>query len=358
MDDDSLTTPPQHTPAAAAPPADPAAARRWPAEWEPQAALWLAWPHNPETWPGHYAPIPAAFAAMARAASEFVPVRVLADQSLAAAANRHLGNIPNLQIVDIPTNDCWIRDYGPTFVLQQGETIGIDWGFNAWGGKYAPWDRDAAAAEQICRLAGVRRERSDLVLEGGAIEGDGTGRLLTTPGCVETPTRNPGWQRSQVATELHRRLGVTEIVWLDGGGLAGDDTDGHIDQLARFVDTRHVVVAVTEDASDPNHLGLQRNVKQLLAWAEQTSPRVTIHRLTIPPPRFIDDARVPESYCNFLMLGPDAVLVPTFRQPRFDQRALGLFRDLLPGRAVIAVDAFDFAWGLGAWHCASQQQPR
>src|SRR5690606_14795863 len=141
---------------------------------------------------------------------------------------------------------------------------------------YPPWDRDAAAAEQICRWAGVRHEPSDLGLEGGAIEGDGTGRLLTTPDCVETPTRNRGWQRSQIAAELHQRLGVTEIVWIDGGGLAGDDTDGHIDQLARFVNVQHVVAAVSDDRRDPNHIGLERNVKQLLAWAEQTSPKVTV----------------------------------------------------------------------------------
>ncbi len=331
--------------------------RRWPAEWEPQAAVWFAWPHNRETWPNHYHAIPAAFAKLVQTASQFVPVRVLAEQHLADEAARHLGTSDRIELIDIATNDCWIRDYGPTFVTDRGQTIGIDWKFNAWGGKYPPWDRDAAAATQICQIAGVRCESSELGLEGGAIEGDGTGRLLTTPSCVQTPTRNRGWERERIAGELHRRLGVTEIVWIDGGGLAGDDTDGHIDQLARFVNTRHVVAAASDDREDPNHLGLERNIKQLLAWAEQTSPHVTIHRLPIPPARTIDGARVPESYCNFLMLGEAAVLVPTFGHARSDDRALGLLRDLLPRREVVGVDARDFAWGLGAWHCASQQQP-
>lgn len=331
--------------------------RRWPAEWEPQAAVWFSWPHNRETWPNHYHAIPTAFAKLVQTASQFVPVRVLADQRLAAEAVRYLGPSDRIELVDIATNDCWIRDYGPTFVSDGGKIVGIDWKFNAWGGKYPPWDHDAAAAVDVCKIAGVPCESSDLGLEGGAIEGDGAGRLLTTPSCVQTPTRNPGWTRERIAGELHRRLGVTEIVWIDGGGLAGDDTDGHIDQLARFVNPRHVVAAVADDPADPNHIGLERNIKQLFAWAEQTSPRVTIHRLPIPPARSIDGARVPESYCNFLMLGEAAVLVPTFGHLPSDDRALGLLRDLLPRRDVIGVDARDFAWGLGAWHCASQQQP-
>lgn len=319
--------------------------------------MWFAWPHNRETWPDRYDAVPGAFSHLVRTACQFVPVRVLADREIAAQAERCLGKSSRIDIVDVATNDCWIRDYGPTFVVERGETIGVDWRFNAWGGKYPPWDRDAAAAEQICRLAEARREASELGLEGGAIEGDGHGRLLTTPGCLETPTRNRGWRRERIAAELHKRLGVSEIVWIDGGGLAGDDTDGHIDQLARFVDVRHVVAAVCEDSDDMNHLGLERNFRQLLAWAEQTSPQVTVHRLPIPPPRSIAGARVPESYCNFLMLGEAAVLVPTFENPSSDGRALALFRDLLGGREVIGVDAHEFAWGLGAWHCASQQQP-
>jgi len=336
---------------------EPATVRRWPAEWEPQAAVWFSWPHNQETWPGRFPLIADAFSAMVRAACQFVPVKVLAAGEWAAVAAKHLGSSDRIEIVDVATNDCWIRDYGPTFVVDGDEVVGIDWQYNAWGGKYPPWDDDAAAARKICQWGGIRCETSPMGLEGGAIEGDGTGRMLTTPSCVETATRNCGWTRGRIAEELNRRLGVTEIVWIDGGGLEGDDTDGHIDQLARFVDPGHVVCAVSADSSDPNYQGLQTNHKQLLAWAEQTTPRVTVHPLVIPPARRIGGARVPESYCNFLMLGNAAALVPTFGQSQHDGDAMGLLSDLMPGREIIGVDAYDFAWGLGAWHCASQQQP-
>lgn len=340
-------------------PSRPSLARRWPAEWEPQEAIWLSWPHNESTWPGLYEQIPAAFAALVRAACQYVPVRLLAAGELATIVNRELGDLVRggeLEIFDIPTNDCWIRDYGPTFVVDGNRLTGIDWRFNAWGGKYAPWDDDAAAARRICESIGVRHEASELGLEGGAIEGDGNGRLLVTPSCVVVETRNHGWSREQIQVELHRRLGVHEVVWIDGGGLEGDDTDGHIDQLARFVNPEHVVCAVS-GPEDVNHRGLELNFSQLLDWARKTTPGVTVHRLPIPPARRIETARVPESYTNFLMLGDRAVLVPTFRQPQSDDAALGLLRELLPGRAIVPVDAYHFAWGLGAWHCASQQQP-
>jgi len=338
-------------------PATASASRRWPAEWEPQSTVWFSWPHNQKTWPGHYSGIPDAFSTLIRAACQFMPVKVLAAGVLAQTAARHFGRTDSIEIVEIVTNDCWIRDYGPTFAWDGDEVIGVDWQFNAWGGKYPPWDDDAAAAKKICRLASIRCQSSDMGLEGGAIEGDGTGRLLTTPSCVETATRNLGWSRQKIAAELHAQLGTTEIVWVDGGGLDGDDTDGHIDQLARFVDQKNVLCAVSSDSADSNRVGLERNFKQLLAWAEQTTPLVKIHRLPTPPPRYIGEARVPESYCNFLMLGSAAVLVPTFRQPDHDAAAIRLLSDLLPGREIIGVDAYDFAWGLGAWHCASQQQP-
>ncbi len=331
--------------------------RRWPAEWEPLAAVWFSWPHNRDTWPGLYDHIPVDFAALIAAASRYVPVKLLAAGELADVARQHLGDRREIEWVDVATNDCWIRDYGPTFVKQGNELVGVDWRFNAWGGKYPPWDDDAAAAAAICAHSNVRRLASELFLEGGGIEGDGGGRLLTTSSSVLSDSRNAGWSRERVEAEFTDKLGSREIVWLDGGGLDGDDTDGHIDQLARFVDAENVVCAVSSDPHDPNRLGLEQNYQQLVAWSQQTSPRVTVHRLPTPPMRLIGKARVPESYCNFLLLGGDAVLVPTFRQPTHDQAAIDLLQQLLPKHAVIGVSAYHFAWGLGAWHCASQQQP-
>ncbi len=331
-------------------------ARRWPAEWEPQEALWFAWPHRKKTWPNHFGPIPAAFAAAASAASQYTNVKVLAPVGkLATAAKKLLAG--NVELIDIATNDTWIRDYGPTFVFDGDQVVGIDWRFNAWGGKYPPWDDDAAAAAQVCNLASVKVEASKLTLEGGAIETDGLGRLLTTPDCLETPTRNRGWSRDRISRELHKRLGVTEIVWIDGGGLEGDDTDGHIDQLARFVSPTDVVVAVSADSKDANASGLSRNLAQLQSWAEQTTPTVMIHSLPTPPPRMIGKQRVPESYCNFVMLGDRAILMPTFGHAKSDSRAKKLLIELCPHHDVITADASDYILGRGAWHCSSQQQP-
>ncbi|TWT82386.1 putative agmatine deiminase [Planctomycetes bacterium CA13] len=266
-----------------------------------------------------------------------------------------------IELVVAETNDSWVRDYGPTFVFDGEPTsrkmVGIDWRYNAWGGKYPPWDADDAAASAICDHVGINRIRSSLCLEGGAIETDGKSRLMTTPECVVTNTRNPGWSREQVASELHTQLGVTEIVWLSGGGLVGDDTDGHIDQLARFVDPENIVVAVSDDAEDPNHEPLEDNYRQLRRWSDATEPNVEIHRLPIPLAREINGQRVPESYCNFLMLGRDRLLLPTFGQKESDDRAIGILSDLAHDASIEPIDCRDLVWGLGALHCASRDQP-
>ncbi len=291
---------------------------RVPAEWEPIQCVWLAWPHARDTWPGIFSTIPDFYARWVEMIAESTLVRILAGNEVARDCERTLGKIANTEIVSVATNDAWVRDYGPTFVADQraGSIHAVDWHYNAWGGKYPPWDDDDAAAKQIAAHLSMPVVSSRLCVEGGAMELDGRGRLLTTPDCLITDTRNPGWTKTQISQELHRCLGVNEIVWIDGGGLVGDDTDGHIDQLARFVDERNVVVAVADDPNDENHAGLEQNYRQLRLWADATKPRVTVHRLPIPPERKIDGQRVPESYCNFLRLGPDRLLVPTFgRRP-------------------------------------------
>ncbi len=268
------------------------------AEWEPQECIWLSWPHNPETWPETVDPqrrrfdnIPDFFARWARLIAESTPVRILADGDAARQAASMLDGAANIDIVDIATNDCWIRDYGPSFVVNQvdGSIHGVNWKYNAWGGKYPPWDFDDAAARKLCRAAGIACVEGGLCLEGGALEVDGHGRLLTTPECLITETRNPGWTKEKISLELHRRLGVSEIVWLDGGGLVGDDTDGHIDQLARFIDRENVVAAVCDPKHgdlDENSHPLEDNFRQLHLWGDTTHPNVNVHRLPIPPAAF------------------------------------------------------------------------
>jgi agmatine deiminase len=339
---------------------------RWPAEWEPQAATWIAWPHNRSTWPGYFDPVPSIFARFICELSSVQRVHVLSGpKGITPAANELLdevldqygGRAVNISVHKVPTNDVWIRDYGPTFVHDpsQGRLVAINWRFNAWGGKYLPCDFDSAAGAAICKILACRRVASPIICEGGGLETDGRGTLLTTSSVLLSSTRNPGLSRGDIEQELAQRLGVSKFVWVDGGGLEGDDTDGHIDQLARFVSPGVVVAAVSSSSADSNHAGLAANLQLLQQATDASGQRLNVVPLPTPLPRFVDGRRVPESYCNFLIAN-HIVIVPTFRAPT-DEAALRLFEELMPDHRIVPLDAYDLIWGLGAFHCASQQQP-
>jgi agmatine deiminase len=337
---------------------------RWPAEWELQSATWISWPHNRDTWPGRFAPIPSVFTQFIQELAQVQRVEVLAGPAgiqpaaydcLAAAG---LLEHAHVRIHAIPTSDVWIRDYGPTFVqrLSDGAQVGVDWRFNAWGGKYPGFEADAASAAAVLEIAGRERIASEMHCEGGGIEGDGAGTLLATSSCFVTDTRNPSWGRARIEQELRDKLGVEQIIWVDGGGLDGDDTDGHIDQLARFVQPGVVVAAVSSRPEDSNAQGLLANLQTLQEARDARGQRLVVHTLPTPAPKLVDGRRVPESYCNFLLANGIAI-VPTFRSPDTDRAALRLLEQLLPDRRIVPLDAADLIWGLGAFHCASQQQP-
>jgi agmatine deiminase len=331
----------------------------WPAEWESHAAMWISWPHNRETWPGRFDSIPEHFRAFIETISAVEPVHVLSGPAGSEpSAWESIYDLSNVVIHDIRTNDSWIRDYGPTFVRRRDDDslVGVDWKYNAWGNKYPPFDDDAAAAEQICWFLQCQRSVSALYCEGGALETDGQGTLLTTSSCLMSPQRNPGWSRGMIEQELRLQLGIATVIWVDGGGLQGDDTDGHIDQLARFVDRESVVVATSSDPQDPNCDGLEENFRILSKAKNAQGRSIRTLRLPTPRPRFIGSARVPESYCNFLIAN-EIVLVPTFRSPQTDEAAVDLLSEQFPSRKIVPMDAYDLVWGLGAFHCASQQQP-
>ncbi len=332
----------------------------WAPEWHPHEATWIAWPHNPDTWPGAFEGVPATFERVIRTLAEVETVHVLGGPPNAfAQAESMLHGCPNVHIHRVTTNDCWIRDYGPTFVFDcvEQSLVGIDWVFNAWGNKYHPHDSDTAAARRICSILHCLRLPSTLVAEGGGIETDGEGTLLTTRSCLMAASRNPFWSEMRVEEELKTKLGVEKILWIDGGSLAGDDTDSHIDQLVRFVRPGLVVAAVANSIDDSNHLPLNRQLECLQQVTDARGRQFDIVELPIPPPRFVQGKRVPESYCNFYIAN-EIVLVPQFRNSVTDEGAVKILGELFSTRKIVPIDSRSLVWGLGSFHCSTQQQPK
>ncbi len=333
---------------------------RWVAEWQPHAATWIALPHNLDTWPNRFENIPAVFERLVRTLAEVELVQILGGpEESTPNAIETFQSTPNITVHPIATNDCWIRDFGPTFLLNQdgSELAAVDWRYNAWGGKYPPFDDDAANAERIIEIVACQRIQSRLICEGGSLETDGEGTLLTTSRCLLSMSRNPDWSRSQVEEELKLRLGVRKVLWVDGGELAGDDTDSHIDQLVRFVRPGLVLAAVSFSSDDENASKLETQFDKLSSMRDANDRRFDIVRLSTPPPRFIQGQRVPESYCNFYIAN-EIVIVPVFGFRETDEAAIHTLRELMPDRDVIPLDASDLVWGRGAFHCVTQQQPR
>jgi agmatine deiminase len=338
---------------------------RWPAEWEPHAATWLAWPHNPETWPGRLARAQAAYAVFVREVALREPVHLLvADAEMEGQARAALeaagADRDRVELQRVPTDDAWIRDYGPVFLVRRNGASGgparvvADFGFDCWGRKYAPWENDDAVPAAAARLLGLPRQRADFVLEGGSVDGDGAGTVLTTESCLLNPNRERGRSREGMERRLSDWLGAQRVLWL-GAGIEGDDTDGHVDDVARFVAPATVVAAVCDDGSDPNHAPLAANLARLRAMRDAVGRQLDVVPLPMPPRMEAGGLRCPASYANFY-LANGCALVPTFGVAE-DARALAILRDLLPGRDVVGVASADLVVGLGALHCLSQQEP-
>jgi len=335
---------------------------RWPAEWEPHAATWLAWPHKPETWPGKFEPIPAVWATFVRTLAAFEPVQILAGgEAVMAQARALVGDVPNVTLHDRPTNDVWMRDAGPMFLsapapLRSGPLTSalVDWEYNAWGGKYPPFDLDNSVPEYVAAFTGRRRFRPGVILEGGAVDGNGAGVILTTEPCLLNPNRNPQLSRADVERYLTDYLGARKILWL-AGEIAGDDTDGHIDELARFVGPTTVVAAYEPDPADENHEPLADNLARLRAMTDAAGRPLEVIPVRMPRAIYFDNQRLPASYMNFYIAN-GVVVVPVFDDPA-DAEALATLGRVFPGRKIVGINAVDLAWGLGAFHCITQQQP-
>ncbi len=334
---------------------------RMPAEWEPQVATWLSWPHRRATWPGQFRPVPPAFAQFVAQISRFQEVRINAAAALQPRAKQLCAaagaDMARVVFFNHPTNDAWCRDHGPIFVKNDrtGEVAFTDWRYNAWGGKYPPYDSDHAIPSRIGRRLKLRRFENDMVLEGGSIDVNGRGLLLTSEQCLLNPNRNPHLTRGQIEQNLRDFLGVKKILWV-GEGIVGDDTDGHIDDLTRFFKADGLVSAVESNPRDANHRALREGWERLQSFRTPAGGKFDLVALPMPRALAFQGQRVPASYANFLLVN-GAVLVPTFRQKKRDAAACAILGGCFPGRNVIPIDCYHLIWGLGTLHCLSQQQP-
>jgi agmatine deiminase len=332
---------------------------RMPAEWEPHAATWLSWPrHEGISFPGSFDRVLPTFRAIVAALVQSEPVCINVCNGAHEAEARAVLEDVDLALVTfyrIPTNEPWCRDHGPIFLTREADPklAVVDWDYNAWGNKYPPFDLDEVVPTRVAETLKLPVFYPRMILEGGAIDVNGAGALLTTESCLLNKNRNPNLGRDEVEQRLRDYLGVPEILWL-ARGTEGDDTDGHIDNLARFVSERKVITMIEEDRADENYEPLQENLARL---REMKIGGRKIDIVTIPMPRKIvrDDMRLPASYANFY-LANTCVLVPTFADPS-DETALSILRECFPDRCVIGVDCRELIWGLGTFHCLTQQQP-
>ncbi len=326
-----------------------------PAEWAPHRATWISWPHNRETWPGNFEPVEPVMVQAVRvlAGSEAVYINVLD-----AAHERHVrhlfGRVPDaVHFLPIPTNDAWCRDHGATFLVRpDGGLACADWRYNAWGGKYPPYDLDDLVASRMADVLDIPRYRADFVLEGGAIDVNGEGVAMTTESCVLNPNRNPGWTRDDAEARMRDWLGVHTVIWATGD-LEGDDTDGHIDNLARFVSPTDIVMTRADRPEDPHADALGTAFARLREDAGAIG--LSVHPLPLPPPVHFDGRRLPASHANFYV-GNTVVLLPAYGG-RSDDVAADVLAGFFPGRTVVPIDCTELVWGLGAFHCLTQQVP-
>jgi agmatine deiminase len=339
---------------------------RMPAEWDRHEATWLAWPHNPEDWPGKFQPIPWLYAEIVRLLAAHERVHLIVqdgkeENRAKGILNRAGADLAQVTFHRWPTDRVWTRDSGPIFVRNRDGHVAItNWKFNAWA-KYDDWHLDDQIPERVTGVLGLPQwqpaiAEHRLVLEGGSIDTNGEGILLTTEECLlsEVQQRNPGVSREQLERAFHDFLGIDQVIWL-GRGVAGDDTHGHIDDISRFVGPSTIVTAVEPNTSDPNHEPLVENLERLKAARTPDGKQFTIVELPLPRPVVFRRQRLPASYANFYVAnGP--VLVPTFHDPN-DRIALGILAEAFPGREVIGIHSVDLIWGLGALHCMTQQQP-
>jgi agmatine deiminase len=334
---------------------------RFPAEWEKHSSTWLSYPHNLSSWPGKIHTIFPYYHQFIKeiASGELININVLdADMSnqITIDLTRAGVNMHNIRLHILPTNDAWCRDHGPAFIVNPGaehpKAI-VNWVYNGWGGKY-PAELDTTIPARIGELLNLHVFHPDIVMEGGSVDFNGKGTLITTTSCLLHVNRNPGLSQHQIEEYLMDYYGVEQVLWL-GDGIEGDDTDGHIDDLTRFVNEDTVITVVEHNRSDANYKRLKDNLKMLAGMRLLNGKQFNIVELPMPEPVYYEGQRLPVSYANFYIANA-GVIVPTYRC-RQDEKALSILQDCFSDRPVIGIDSVEIIWGLGSWHCLSQQEP-
>lgn len=334
----------------------------FPAEFAPHLATWLSWPHKEASWPGKIDSIYPNYSLFVKylAQSELVRINVV-DKAMEILATQHLLNagveMEKVSFYQHPTNDAWCRDHGPAFLINPTAAIPkviVDWGYNAWGNKYPPYDLDDVIPSLIGQHFSLPVYHPGIVMEGGSVEFNGKGTLLTSTACLLNPNRNPSLSREQIETYLGNYYGVSQVLWVEEG-IVGDDTDGHIDDTVRFVNEDTVITVIEENRSDENYALLQNNLRQLQQMRLPNGKQLTIVELPMPDAVIYEDQRLPASYANFYISNLH-VIVPTFRSPK-DDKALSIIQECFPDRVAVGIDSTDIIWGLGSFHCLSQQEP-
>jgi agmatine deiminase len=334
----------------------------FPAEFAPQESMWLSWPHKEASWPGKIDTIYAPYSLFIKEVAKGQKVNInVTDEAMKAFAVKHLQiagvDLKQIRFHFFPTNDAWCRDHGPAFLINPKADVKkviVKWNYNAWGEKYPPHDLDNQIPISIAEELGIPCFKPGMVMEGGSVEFNGKGTLLTSEACLLNENRNPHLKQAEIERYLQDFYGVNHILWV-GDGIVGDDTDGHIDDITRFVNEDTVVTVVEENVADENHELLQENLKRLNKMKLENGKQLNVVELPMPSPVIFDDQRLPASYANFYIAN-ESVIVPTFRDKN-DQKALDILEKCFPTRRIVGIDSTDIIWGLGSFHCLSQQEP-
>lgn len=333
----------------------------FPAEWEKHEATWLSYPHNQDSWPGKIETVVPSYNLFIKTLTEVETVHInVQDETmefLVKAALKAAGAfMVNLEFHQIPTNDAWCRDHGPAFLLNRrepGRRAIVNWNYNAWGGKYSS-ELDDKIPSAIASMLGMKMYQPGIVMEGGSVDFNGCGDVLTTTACLLNPNRNPNLSQAEIEHYLCEYYGLENVIWLDDG-IVGDDTDGHVDDLSRFVAPDVIVTAVESNKNDENYLPLQKNLELLNRCRLANGKQPTIVELPMPKPVIWEDQRLPASYANFYIAN-GIVVFPTYKCDS-DTRAAYILEECFKDREIIGIDSTDIIWGLGSFHCLSQQMP-